>query len=258
MSIQETFTDIFVNNKWWEPDSRSGPGSCLEQTAAIRRAIPELLREFGIKRMLDIPCGDFFWMKEIRTELEQILDSYHGGDIVPALIAQNQRLYQTEKIRFQVLDLTKDRLPSADMILVRDCLLHLNFRLILRALDNIRESGIKYVLLSTYTKKRPNIDFSDEIDQGGRALNLCDPPFCFPEPVVMINEGCTEQEESYADKSLGLWRVSDLEFRALRRLVFITTPLRTWKRIKARAREIVHRVRGRLRRVVNGIERGLV
>jgi hypothetical protein len=41
-------------------------------------------------------------------------------------------------------------------------------------------------------------------------LNLQLPPFNFPAPLRLIEENCTEDGGKYADKSLGLWRLSDL------------------------------------------------
>ena len=76
-------------------DSASGPGSGLAETARIREALPNLLREHGVKSMLDLPCGDFFWMKEV--DLGDV--DYAGADIAPALIEANQQ-YRDERIRF--------------------------------------------------------------------------------------------------------------------------------------------------------------
>ncbi len=35
-------------------------------------------------------------------------------------------------------------------------------------------------------------------------------PFNLPPPAALLNEGCREAEGSYDDKSLGVWRISDL------------------------------------------------
>ena len=39
-----------------------------------------------------------------------------------------------------------------------------------------------------------------------RPLNLERPPFNLPAPALLLNEGCTEGGDTFADKSLGLWR----------------------------------------------------
>jgi len=77
-SIEKIFTDIYDENRWGDKESRSGPGSTLAQTEAIRSKLPEILEEFHIHSILDIPCGDFNWIKEVN--LDSI--SYIGADIV--------------------------------------------------------------------------------------------------------------------------------------------------------------------------------
>ena len=43
-----------------------------------------------------------------------------------------------------------------------------------------------------------------------RTLNFNLPPFDFPEPMLVINEKCTEADGAFKDKSLGVWRLADL------------------------------------------------
>ena len=77
-SLKETFTTIYQTNHWEGPDSVSGQGSDLAQTQEIRRQLPILLNDFGIKVILDVPCGDFSWMRLMDSHIQK----YIGGDIV--------------------------------------------------------------------------------------------------------------------------------------------------------------------------------
>ena len=52
---------------------------------------------------------------------------YTGGDIVPSIVEENRRLHARESRRFVKLDLTRDVLPDADVLLCRDCLVHLSY-----------------------------------------------------------------------------------------------------------------------------------
>jgi len=72
------------------------------------------------------------------------LDSYIGGDIVVPLIVSVADKYSSPTRSFRVMDLTKDVLPDCDLILVRDCFIHLSFESIFAAVRNItdRRSGI--------------------------------------------------------------------------------------------------------------------
>jgi hypothetical protein len=162
-----------------------------------------LLNELKAKIFLDIPCGDFYWMKSLDLGVR----TYIGGDIVKDLIQINEREYSNENKSFFQIDLLNDPLPNADVLLCRDCLVHLSYRDIFKALNNIINSQITYLLTTTFTSTRENKD----IRTGQwRPLNLVLPPFNFPEPQKVINEGCTENNEMYNDKALALWSINKL------------------------------------------------
>lgn len=129
----EIFSDYARSNKWGDKDSKSGKGSNLEATAEVRRVLPDLLRELGARSMLDVPCGDFFWMAHV--DLAGI--DYLGGDIVPELIAANRAAHARPGVDFQVVDLIRGPVPQADVIFVRDCLVHLSHDHVRAALANI-------------------------------------------------------------------------------------------------------------------------
>jgi hypothetical protein len=202
-SREQVFTEIVRRNVWGSRHSLSGTGSEEEQTRVVVRDLPALVRQFGVVSMLDIPCGDFHWMKAV--ELGSV--DYIGADIVADVIEENNRLYSGETIRFRQLNLIEDRLPRADLVFCRDCLVHFSDADIMRSLQNVCESGAEYLLTTTFTGRTSNFD----IPTGGwRALNLQLAPFNLPVPLHVINEQCTEGRGAYADKSLGLWRVRDL------------------------------------------------
>jgi hypothetical protein len=61
-SRERLFTNIYRSNHWGGADSVSGGGSDLEQTSALRAALPGVLQRLGVRTLLDAPCGDFHWM----------------------------------------------------------------------------------------------------------------------------------------------------------------------------------------------------
>ena len=198
------FTDIFNGNKFGGKDSISGPGSDLWQTRVIIKELPPLFRELRVSTLLDIPCGDFHWMNEV--ELDEI--EYIGADIVKDLIKKNKKNYERKTIHFKHLSLIDDKLPKVDLILCRDCLVHLPFKDIWQTLRNICLSKSEYLLTTTFPAREENRDIL--IGQW-RPLNLQLPPFSFPEPLKIMNEACKENAGAYSDKSLGLWQVKELE-----------------------------------------------
>jgi len=163
-----------------------------------------LLKALGARSLLDLPCGDFGWLNTVPLDLD-----YIGGDIVPAIVDANAARYVTpgSRRRFLTLDLTSDPLPRADVVLCRDCLVHLSFAHIGEAFANLRRSGSTWLLTTSFLEHEVNTD----IESGDwRMLNLEHAPFNLPAPEHVLVEGCLESDGAYADKALGLWKISDL------------------------------------------------
>jgi SAM-dependent methyltransferase len=202
LSTKDTFTEIFRSNAWNGTDSVSGAGSTAAQTTRIVAELPRLLRDLNIRSLLDIPCGDFFWMRQV--DLTGI--QYTGADIVPELIERN-RQYETRNVRFQIMDLLTSSLPKVDLVLSRDCFIHLSHTDVFRALANLERSGSEFLLTTTFPRHPRNRDIcTGEF----RVLNLESEPYRFPPARKLIEEGCTTTKDC-ADKSLGLWRIADLQ-----------------------------------------------
>jgi hypothetical protein len=200
---EQLFELIFTVNAWNDPNSSSGTGSNLIKTTHIRRQLPILLTTLGVKSMLDIPCGDFYWMKEVDLSC---LDQYIGADIVEALIAQNNKQYQHEKRQFIKRDLICDTLAHVDLIFCRDCLQHVPNEQVLEAIANFKRSESTYLLVSHFPEVQENVDIPrDQLTSliRCRKINLEKAPYNFPKPLAMINEG-------FLGKHLALWRLADL------------------------------------------------
>jgi len=197
-----TFTEIYLNNGWSNSESDSGPGSTMGATRHIREVLPSLFRRYGIHSMLDLPCGDFNWLRHI--ELSDI--EYLGGDIVEQLIEVNTRNYQSERVAFRQLDLLSSDLPSRELIMCRDCLVHLSFADIHSALGNLARTDFQWILMTHFPDVSENLD----IETGGwRPLNFTLAPFCLPDPVDLVQE-TPDSSGDYSDKSLALWNRSTL------------------------------------------------
>ncbi len=197
------FRHAWRTNFWSGPESHSGQGSSLDQTARLREALPSLLSRHGVGSLLDLPCGDCHWISQV--PLPGI--TYTGGDLLPEIVEGNRARFAGSGRRFLQLDLTSSRLPTADLLLCRDALVHLSFADIVAALGNLRSSSIGLLLTTTFPGEAVNQDITTG---DWRPLNLECAPFGFPAPIERFNEGCTEGEGQFADKSLGLWRVEDL------------------------------------------------
>lgn len=207
LDLAARFERIERTNLWGAASSVSGLGSEDIATAAIRDALAPLLQRLGVRTLLDAPCGDAGWIGRTKLDLE-----YIGIDIVPSLIEANNRRVVGGELpgRFLVADITRDVLPRADLILCRDCLVHLSFQNIARATARFRESGAQFLLATTFPEWQDNCDCEDG---DWRALNMARGPFDWPAPRELINERCEEAEGGWRDKSLGLWQLDELPDR---------------------------------------------
>jgi len=203
MDLEGRFSYIFENNLWGSEESRSGIGSTPLETEVLRTEIPATLRAIGTSSVLDVPCGDFRWMCHV--DLHGV--RYVGADIVPGIVASNREKFSSPRRHFLRLDLTVDPLPYADLVLCRDCLVHLSYANINRAIENMKRSGAKWILTTHFLQIGINTDIADG---DWRPLNFTRSPFNFPVPRLTIIEDCREAGGAFDDKSLALWGIADL------------------------------------------------
>jgi hypothetical protein len=201
--ITQTFSYIHSKNLWNSAESRSGPGSTIQETAVIREKLPKLVAKYAIKRFIDIPCGDLNWIKSVELGVEH----YFGGDIVAEVISANKLKYENKMSTFDVVNLIETPLPDGDLLLCRDCLVHLSYENINKFLANLHASKIRYLLTTTFTSHKSNMDI---YTGNWRAINLEIEPFCFPKPLEIVIENSTKQNSNDKDKSLALWEVIKL------------------------------------------------
>lgn len=201
---RETFSHIFQTNQWKDSESLSGPGSNSIAAKNLTTKLPALLNKYNIKKLLDTPCGDFNWMSKIDFSNVQ----YIGGDIVPELIDYNQTKFGKENISFIVIDICNDPLPETDIILVRDCLVHMKHELVMRFFKNLCKSNIKYLLVTSF----PLTSYNHDIKTGNWwPMNIEKPPFNLPKPIDILIEDGDEFNGQFPDKSLLLYKIADLK-----------------------------------------------
>lgn len=193
--VQGVFSHYYAVNQWKNAESASGVGSTFENTASIRAALPALFDELGVRTILDAPCGDYNWFQYV---VRGAGVQYIGGDIVKELVAVNQERYGNATTRFEHVDIVHDTLPTADLWLCRDCLPHLSYELIAKAVKNFLDSDIRFLLTTVHPSATENADI---LTGDFRPLNLEHAPFAFPPPMQRIDDTSAGLEA----KELVLW-----------------------------------------------------
>jgi hypothetical protein len=117
--------------------------------------------------------------------------SYVGIDVVPDLIARNRQRFQNDRVTFLCGDVSRDDLPAADVVLIREVLQHMSNDQISRVIRRLAAYPVAYVTNVEPAKNsvaRPNRDLvpgPDTRSVFGSALFLDEPPFNIGGQVVL-------------------------------------------------------------------------
>jgi SAM-dependent methyltransferase len=194
--IEDVFPDIYRRNRWNGVESKSGPGSGSAATQLIRQAITEMVAELGVASVLDVACGDGFWMPD--------LPGYVGMDIVPEAIATARRRHPDRT--YALGDARFVPVRAFDLVVCRDAMQHLPLADVSLIIANLRASGSRWLLASTY---RGSVNVN--VPAGGfYCPNLEAEPFLLGEPVRLIFDGYGYARPDVRDpaKHLGLWMLT--------------------------------------------------
>lgn len=168
----------------------------MGQTVVVRRELPRIISEYDVTSLLDIPCGDLHWISQITLPQGT---TYIGADIVPQLIAANREKYP--HIDTRVLDIVTDSLPKSDLVLVRDLFGHLTNQEVTSAIENIRRSGSRLLLTTTF----PNMPDSVGRTGGWRPINM---NYFGLTPIELVDEELLREDGVNVGKMLGLYYVT--------------------------------------------------
>lgn len=111
-----------------------GNGSTLANTAKIRAWLPELAERFNFVTINDAGAGDLHWIKRVQWQRPV---AYRAFDLIP----------RTDKVT--ALDVTRDPMPTCDVILCRMVLNHLDPDRIALAIGLFRRRA-RYLLATQF------------------------------------------------------------------------------------------------------------
>jgi hypothetical protein len=191
------FRKIWRRNSWGSAESASGQGSTTARTELLRRRLPAVLSELGMRSRVDAPCGDMNWMRLLDYRFERFI----GVDILPELIDGLRAQDFPPTHHFQVANIATDILPRADAVFSRDFLVHLPFAEIEQVIARWRIAGFRYVFATTFVGWPENRDCRLG---GWRPLDMQAPPFNGPPPLAVPEREPTPADP-YRHKSMGAW-----------------------------------------------------
>jgi perosamine synthetase len=179
---ERLFAWVYDNNQWGRSPTgeRFYSDSPEKQAASYRRFVADFVRERGVKRVVDLGCGDF-----VNAGAIDIGDAHYTGvDIYDELIAENNRRHGDDRHEFVVADLVDDELPDGDLCLVTAVLYLMSHADVQRVLAKLRK--YRYVLVTDGQPDQPpqrhrNIDKPTDKytrrDYYGNGFYLELPPF---------------------------------------------------------------------------------
>lgn len=194
---RETFDRIYRGNLWNGAESRSGPGSGDAATARLRRDLVALVDDLGIRRVLDVGCGDGYWFPDV--------PDYLGVDVSGEAIDRARARHPDR--RYRCIDPATMPLPrGADLVVLRDVVQHLSLRDGMAVLAAIVGARPRYLLASSY-RGGENVDI-----RTGEAYapDLERAPFDLGAPERWLFDGWhyhPTDEVRDPRKYLGLWRL---------------------------------------------------
>ena len=164
LSRKETFSTIYKDNVWGGDSGEfvSGSGTLNANTSIYVKNISEFIEKNNIKTMLDIGCGDFRVGRQICKENPAL--SYTGADIVDSLIEYNTQQFNSNNIKFRVLDAVDDALPSADLCTIRQVWQHLSNDEIVKIIPKL--SIFKYIIITEHLPIGDNISINLDKNHG--------------------------------------------------------------------------------------------
>jgi SAM-dependent methyltransferase len=206
LSLPETFQRIYRTKAWGDDGEPffSGPGSHRPICELYCASIVKFIEENKIRSVIDLGCGDFSVGRRIH---EATGVRYTGIDVVPELIEHHRKTVNYPLVSFECADITCDRLPVADLCLIRQVLQHLSNEEVTKVLANL--GNFPLVLISEHTPVNP------------ASIN-CDKPHG-PDVRAKYNSGLYIERPPFSAPAVELWAFP-LKKNSILRTVLLKQP----------------------------------
>ena len=147
LTTEETFKKIYEEKIWEYGDRQkycSGGGSHnLKIITPYINIISDFLNTKNKPIVIDAGCGDFNLGKNFVKSCRK----YFAIDIYDKLIEYNRKKFKLNNLEFLTKDITKDKLPDGDILIVRQVLQHLSNKEIINFLKNIKNKYNYFIVV---------------------------------------------------------------------------------------------------------------
>jgi SAM-dependent methyltransferase len=167
-ALQARFDRIYATNQW---GAGSGNGSLPVHTHGYIALLERFLTERRIESVIDMGCGDWQFSRLVDWRGAE----YRGYDVVSAVIEANTKAFGRPGVSFHGYDGDPRKLPSADLLIVKDVLQHLSDDRINATLAELPR--YRYALLTNCVNVSGETLNADVADGGFRPLDLRKAPF---------------------------------------------------------------------------------
>ncbi|CAJ1444026.1 unnamed protein product [Effrenium voratum] len=180
------FSRIYSRGEW-DLEAQSGLGSREETTREFRSFLEDFLASEHIFSVCDAGCGH--WPSGYQRFMDWRQVRYTGLDVVPYVVQENIQYFQDvahlqqhglQSAEFLCADVSED-LPAADLLLVKDVLMHLPNRAVHDFLQkSVNRSSPRYRAVMLVQNAVPPVAIREMVDiQPGQLLpfDITFPPF---------------------------------------------------------------------------------
>lgn len=184
-----------------------------EETNKYITSIKTILGD-EVNSILEIQCGDGYDIENCKALQDPNL-KYIGVNVVDEIIQDNRQYFREEKNKlFMILDASNEPLPKCDLAICSGMMEYIPIANIWSLIENIRNSGAKYVAFDYYHTKINDIEINSDIkiendnkkqkiESIKRSINLTMAPFYFPMPEILF-------PTNDINKSMCLYKISDI------------------------------------------------
>jgi SAM-dependent methyltransferase len=148
---ERLFGWVYENNQWGRSPAgaRYYSDSPPQHTEPYRAIVSDFIRANGIRRVVDLGCGDFVASSGIDMGDAHCI----GVDIYDRLIADDRARFGDDRHEFVVADLIEDDLPSGDLALISTVLYLMSHADALAVLHKLQR--YRYVIATDGQPKTP-------------------------------------------------------------------------------------------------------